>query len=118
MWVRTACMQGKHMDTAVSFGNGRTFDIPPASMALFDTLSIIVLIPIYDGIVHPVMKRLRCDLTLLQRIGWGFLVAAFAMVVAGVVERRRIVALSADPPSNIPISEQVRLRSMVDVGVA
>lgn len=102
-------VQGKHMDTTISLGGGSVFNIPPASMALFDTLSIIVLIPIYDGIVHPIMKRLRCDLTLLQRIGWGFLVAALAMVVAGVVERRRIIALAMDPPQNIPISMQVPL---------
>lgn len=60
---------------------GKPFDIPPASMAMFDTISIIVLIPIYDGIVNPLMKRLGCELSMLQRIGWGFLVAAAAMLV-------------------------------------
>ena len=65
-------------------------------MAMFDTLSIIVLIPIYDGIVHPLMKRMRCELSLLQRIGWGFLVAAAAMLVAGLVEQQRMAAIAAD----------------------
>eukprot|EP00892_Ulva_mutabilis_P001566 jgi/Ulvmu1/1140/UM107_0014.1 len=106
-------LQGRHMDTIVRLGGSSTFDVPPASMALFDTLSIIILIPIYDGIVHPVMKRLRCDLTMLQRIGWGFLVASAAMVVAGVVEGRRIAALTADPPANIHISTQILQYTLV-----
>lgn len=73
-------MQARHMNCRVTVA-GRPFSVPPASMAMFDTISIIVLIPIYDGIVNPLLKRLRCELSMLQRIGWGFLVAATAMVV-------------------------------------
>lgn len=73
-------MQARHMDCRVTVA-GRPFSVPPASMAMFDTISIIVLIPIYDGIVNPLLKRLRCELSMLQRIGWGFLVAAAAMMV-------------------------------------
>jgi dipeptide/tripeptide permease len=69
------------------------FDVPPASMAMFDTISIIVLIPIYDGILTPIFKRLGCELSMLQRTGWGFLVAAAAMLVCPHPHRILFVVL-------------------------
>jgi POT family len=103
-------MQAQYMNCRVSV-SGMQLDVPPASMAMFDTVSIIVLIPIYDGILHPLMKRLRCELSMLQRIGWGFLLAALAMLVAGLVERRRLDAVAAG--GNIGIMTQVLQYTLV-----
>lgn len=44
--------------------------MPSASMALFNTLSIILLIPLYDKLFEPGLRRCGVKLTLLQRIGW------------------------------------------------
>ena len=48
----------------------------------------------YDSLINPILKRYRCALTLLQRIGWGMFVAVFAMLAAAYVERRRMFALA------------------------
>ena len=53
------------MDRRVTTG----FDIPAASLALFNTLSIIVLIPLYDRGLVPMLRRCGTRITLLQRIG-------------------------------------------------
>lgn len=59
-------VQGASMDR-VMFGGG--FVIPSASLALFNTISIIVLIPIYDRGVVPLLRRFGMKLSHLQRIG-------------------------------------------------
>ena len=59
-------VQGASMNR-VLFGN--RFVIPAASLALFNTISIIVLIPIYDRIAVPLLRRAGCKLSHLQRIG-------------------------------------------------
>jgi hypothetical protein len=59
-------VQGASMDR-VMFG-GR-FVIPSASLALFNTISIIVLIPIYDRGVVPLLRLFGTKLSHLQRIG-------------------------------------------------
>jgi dipeptide/tripeptide permease len=85
-------LQAQHMNCKVRVV-GMDFDVPPASMAMFDTISIIVLIPIYDGILTPIFKRLGCELSMLQRTGWGFLVAAAAMLVCPHSRRTLFVVL-------------------------
>jgi peptide/histidine transporter 3/4 len=60
-------------------------------MALFNTLSIIVLIPLYDKVLEPGLRKAGKRMTLLQRIGWGMAVAVVAMVTAGLVERYRLM---------------------------
>jgi solute carrier family 15 (peptide/histidine transporter), member 3/4 len=97
-------LQAQYMDRRVEV-DGRAFIIPAASMTVFDTIAIVVMIPIYDGILQPIMKTLRCELSLLQRIGWGFMLAALAMVSAAVVERNRMEAIAAG--SNVTVMQQV-----------
>lgn len=96
-------MQGQELDRDIPWGSG-TINIPAASLNVFDTISIVVLIPMYDGIFSPLMKRLGHGFTMLQRIGWGMLVAALAMLMAAVVERRRMAALAIG--ENISVLEQ------------
>ena len=92
------------MERRVAF-LGRDYLIPAASMTVFDTIAIVVMIPIYDGIVQPLMKQLRCELSLLQRIGWGFVLAALAMLSAALVERRRMAAIAEG--GNVTVMQQV-----------
>ena len=46
--------------------------MPAASLALFNTLSIILLIPVYDRGLVPLLRRFGTKLTLLSRIGEAF----------------------------------------------
>lgn len=97
-------LQGQHMNRNIDWGLGE-FVIPAASLTMFNTIAIVVLIPIYDGIFNPLMKRIGCAFTMLQRIGWGMLAAALAMIAAAVVERHRMAALAAG--TNITVMEQM-----------
>ena len=48
--------------------SGRFF-VPSASLALFNILTIVGLIPVYDRVFVPLLHRFGRKLTLLQRIG-------------------------------------------------
>ncbi|KAK9806330.1 hypothetical protein WJX72_010466 [[Myrmecia] bisecta] len=79
--------QGAAMDRDLPGGR---FRIPAASLAIFNTVSIIVLIPIYDRGLVPLLRHFGKKLTQLQRIGWGLLVCVMAMVTAAGVEFYRL----------------------------
>ena len=57
--------QGSVMDRRLGDG----WKIPAASLSLFNTLSIIVLIPLYDRGLVPLLRRLGMKISLLSRIG-------------------------------------------------
>ncbi|GMI81739.1 NRT1/ PTR family 8.1, ARABIDOPSIS THALIANA PEPTIDE TRANSPORTER 1, peptide transporter 1 [Hibiscus trionum] len=83
-------LQGERMDTRVGHSN---FHIPPASLSIFDTLSVIFWVPIYDRIIVPVMRKFtghKNGLTQLQRMGIGLFISIFPMVVAAILEHERL----------------------------
>ncbi|KAF5831125.1 POT family-domain-containing protein [Dunaliella salina] len=89
--------QGNLMDRAMSVPGGDHINIPSASMSIFNTLSIILLIWLYDAYFEPfLMSTERYKMTKLRRQGWGMLVAALAMAYAGAVEVWRLKALRED----------------------
>jgi hypothetical protein len=62
--------QGSLMDNRVALpGTGVTLRIPAATMALFNTGAIILLVPLYDTFFEPALKRCGVRWTLLRRIG-------------------------------------------------
>ncbi|KAK2440788.1 protein NRT1/ PTR FAMILY 8.1 [Trifolium repens] len=83
-------LQGQTMNTHV--GNS-TFKIPPASLSIFDTLSVIFWVPVYDRIIVPIVRKFtghKNGLTQLQRMGVGLFISIFAMVVAAFLELIRL----------------------------
>ncbi|GLJ39274.1 hypothetical protein SUGI_0801510 [Cryptomeria japonica] len=100
--------QGSTMDRKL----GRHFEIPPASLQCFINISILLLVPVYDRFFVPIAKRLTGNergITLLQRIGTGMCVSAISMVVAAVIEIKRVKAAKDNglvdmPHSTIPMS--------------
>ncbi|XP_041362213.1 solute carrier family 15 member 4-like [Gigantopelta aegis] len=77
----TFFLQGERLNVAV--GNGK---LPVAILNDFDTLAILLLIPIVDRLVYPFFTRIGRPLTHLKRIGIGFVLASVSMVAAGVLE--------------------------------
>jgi dipeptide/tripeptide permease len=65
-----------------------TAQVPSAFLNLFDTVVIIVFVPIFDAGVYPLIARCRQKgaLTVLEKVGSGFFFCALAMISAGVVE--------------------------------
>ena len=76
--------QGCQMDIRV----GR-FEIPIATLGLFDVIPILVLVPLFDRVLIPCLRRRGLRVTMLQRMGAGFVFAAASMACAGVVEAVR-----------------------------
>lgn len=86
-------LQGNTLDPHM----GPHFKIPAASLSIFDTLSVIVWVPIYDRIIVPLVRRITGrprGFTQLTRMGIGLVISIFAMLAAGVLEviRLRVVA--------------------------
>lgn len=83
-------LQGYTMDPHV--GNS-TFEIPAASLSIFDTLSVLFWVPVYDRIIVPVARRFtghNSGLTQLQRMGIGLFISIFAMISAAILEVVRL----------------------------
>ena len=66
-----------------------TFTIPAASLSIFDMIAVLVLIPIVDHVVYPLVSYCGISFTPLRRIGVGMLFASASVIVAGVVEIQR-----------------------------
>ncbi|PKU87276.1 protein NRT1/ PTR FAMILY 8.1 [Dendrobium catenatum] len=86
-------LQGNTMDPHI----GPNFEIPSASLSIFDTISVIVWVPIYDRIIVPLVRKITGNqrgFTQLTRMGIGLFVSIFSMVAAGLLEvvRLQIIA--------------------------
>lgn len=101
-------VQGATMDTRVV---GR-YHIPPASISLFDFISVLCWAPIYEWVLVPMARRYSGNeygFTGLQRMGIGLAVMTVAMVAAAVVEierlrTARIHGLLDNPGTAVPMS--------------
>lgn len=81
--------QGATMDRTIFPG----FEMPAASLQSLIGLAIVLIIPIYDRIFVPVARnftRKPSGITMLQRIGTGMLLSVICMVVAALVEKKRL----------------------------
>ncbi|WMV57750.1 hypothetical protein MTR67_051135 [Solanum verrucosum] len=80
--------QGMVMDTSIG-----SFRIPPASLSLFDIISVILWVPVYDRILVPIARRLTGNergFSKLQRIGIGLFLSVLGMSAAAIVEFKRL----------------------------
>jgi peptide/histidine transporter 3/4 len=72
---------------------GPHFDVPPACLAAIVTIFMLASLVIYDRCFVPVVRRYTKNprgITLLQRLGIGLVLHIIFMVVASLVERKRL----------------------------
>lgn len=101
-------IQARSMDRHV-FGS---FKIPPASLSIFGTLTILAGLILYDRLLVPLARRFTknpAGITTLQRMGVGFAVNILATLIASLVEikRKRVASrhhLLDNPTATVPIS--------------
>ncbi|KAE9611019.1 hypothetical protein Lal_00015819 [Lupinus albus] len=82
-------LQGNTLDQHI----GPNFQIPSASLSLFDTLSVLFWAPVYDKMIVPFARKFtghERGLTQLQRMGIGLAISVVAMIVAGILEVVRL----------------------------
>ena len=87
--------QGRSMNKSVG-----AFAIPPASLASFDAVSVLIWVPVYDRVLVPAARRLTGSargISELQRYGAGLLVSVLVMATAALVETRRLALALAVP---------------------
>ncbi|XP_060673636.1 protein NRT1/ PTR FAMILY 5.10-like [Ziziphus jujuba] len=88
------------------------FDIPAASLQSVLSLTIVLVIPIYDRVFVPVARCVTgkpSGITMLQRIGTGMFLSAISMVVAAIIEMKRLKTaqeynLVDIPSATVPMS--------------
>lgn len=76
------------------------FVIPPGSVAVFSAINALLIVPLYEGVIVPLLRRHtghRRGLTSLQRMGVGLFVSIIAMGSAALIEKRRRDWAEADP---------------------
>lgn len=86
--------QGTTLDRNV---NG--FSLPPASIYSLSAIGMIVSVIIFDKIAVPILRKTRGNergIKILQRIGIGMLFSIATMVVAALVERKRLKVVEKD----------------------
>ncbi|RLN04722.1 protein NRT1/ PTR FAMILY 8.1-like isoform X1 [Panicum miliaceum] len=88
----TFILQGDTMDPYVG-----GFRVPAAVLSVFDTLSVMLWVPLYDRVIVPLARRATGrdrGFSQLARMGVGLVVLTAAMLAAGTLEvqRRRVVA--------------------------
>ncbi|KAL5811570.1 hypothetical protein ACOSQ3_026520 [Xanthoceras sorbifolium] len=89
-----------------------SFQIPPASLSIFGTITMLTGIVLYERIFVPLARRFTRNpsgITCLQRMGIGFMINILATLVSSFIEiKRKAVAahhnLLDDPKAVIPIS--------------
>jgi len=67
--------------------------VPPAALQVFVSVTMIAVLPVYDRVLVPLVRRFtrhHAGITPLQRIGAGMAMSGVTMVVAAVVEGRRL----------------------------
>ena len=94
-------------------GDSGSFQIPIASMAIFDNLVVLLLIPLVDRVIYPLIESAHyCHwrFTLLKRIGFGMVICSLSLVSAGVIEiyRKRaglIMNVRSTCNAQLPVSD-------------
>lgn len=105
IWATSIVFSAVYAQTALFLEQGMvlekrigSFTIPPASLATFDIISVILWIPIYDRILVPTARRItgkERGFSGLQRIGIGLFISILAMIAAALVEMKRLQIASS-----------------------
>ncbi|KXG38765.1 protein NRT1/ PTR FAMILY 8.5 [Sorghum bicolor] len=108
--------QGETMDNHVG-----PFTVPAASLAIFDVISVMFCIPIYDKVLVPLARRAtgkERGLSQLQRLGVGLALSVAGMVYVALVEARRLSLTHAAPDrqSSMSIMWQAPAFAVLGVG--
>ncbi|KAK4490050.1 hypothetical protein RD792_000704 [Penstemon davidsonii] len=100
--------QGVTLDRYIS----SSIQIPAASLQCLISVSIIVSIPIYDRVLVPFSRYITkkpAGISMLQRIGTGIVLSFVSMLIAALVERKRLetaleYGLVDLPKATVPMS--------------
>lgn len=87
----STAFQNQACQMQLDIGGG--VNIPPAALNVFDSMAVLLLVPLFDRHLYPAVEKFRGSgkpLTMLQKIGWGFMFALLSMIAAALVEEYRL----------------------------
>ena len=101
---------------------GANFKIPPATLQSSITISIILLMPLYDNVLIPITRlftRTEKGITVMQRMGIGMFLSTIAMILAALVEAKRLtMTKTTSSLSYVPLSIFWLLPQYIILGVS
>ncbi|WVZ23941.1 hypothetical protein V8G54_002485 [Vigna mungo] len=101
--------QGTTMDTSIT----KHFNIPPASLPIIPVAFLIIIIPFYDRICVPFLRKftgIPTGITHLQRIGVGLILSSISMAIAAIIEvKRKGVARDNNMLDALPVKQPLPL---------
>ncbi|KAG7628426.1 MFS transporter superfamily [Arabidopsis thaliana x Arabidopsis arenosa] len=86
LFIKQAIIMDRHI-------TGTNFIVPPASLFSLIALSIIITVTIYEKLLVPLLRRATGNergISILQRIGIGMVFSLFAMIIAALIEKKRL----------------------------
>ncbi|KAG5587498.1 hypothetical protein H5410_047932 [Solanum commersonii] len=111
--------------TTLRRGIGPNFEIPPASLTAFITISMLTTIVIYDRFIIPILRKYTKNprgITLLQRLGIGLVLHIIVMITASFVERKRLSVARehgiSEKKQIVPLPISVLFPQFILMGVA
>ncbi|CAF2094876.1 unnamed protein product [Brassica napus] len=108
--------QATVMDRHVSGKN--SFTIPPASIYCLTAITLIMYVTVYDKLLVPFLRRNTQNqrgINILQRVGIGMFFAVITMIIAALVEKKRLDLLTEQ---NRPMSVFWLAPQFIVLGVA
>lgn len=110
-FVVTAQMSSTLIEQSAAMdGRIGPFTVPPASLATFNVVAVLIWVPVYDAVLVPLARRATGNdrgLSHLQRIGVGLALSAVAMAYSALVEARRLAMAAAAAGTRMNIAWQV-----------
>ena len=97
--------QAESMQRKIGSGG---FEIPPASVSVFATATILILVPLWDRLVRPVLEKKSWAPTTLQRMGISHVLMAVSFIVASIVEFRRTNNFNVRGKMAAEVAEKMR----------
>uniref|UniRef100_UPI00398E55E4 solute carrier family 15 member 4-like n=1 Tax=Pristiophorus japonicus TaxID=55135 RepID=UPI00398E55E4 len=104
----TYVLQSLHLQLPALFGNrsqsdSTVFKLPTAWLTMFDALLLLILIPLKDKVIDPILMKRNLLPTPLTRISLGMIFAMFSAIAAGLLENQRLIHIR----NNDTVSQQV-----------
>ncbi|XP_023368875.1 solute carrier family 15 member 1 [Otolemur garnettii] len=80
--------QGSRWTLQATTMNGKmgAIEIQPDQMQTVNAILIVIMVPIFDGVLYPLIAKCGLNFTSLKRMTTGMFLAAMAFVVASVVQ--------------------------------
>ncbi|KAJ4885240.1 Protein NRT1/ PTR FAMILY 5.7 [Raphanus sativus] len=84
-FIKQAIVMDRHI--------GHSFIVPPSSMFALVALSMIIFLTVYERLLVPLLRHLTGNergISILKRIGIGMVFSLITMIIAAIVERKRL----------------------------